>query len=194
MEVINSISERRKTISRAARKLFNEKGFAGTSMRDLAQEVGIRAASLYNHVAAKEELLHEICFEMADAFFEGFQQATEGDKPVSKKLQQAIQAHIQVINNHPDASKVFFEEWIFLKEEDLVRFKKMRSQYERGFRQLLEKGMDTGEIRKTNVRLATFMILSALNAIYDLERMKERLSAGEVAEEIGMLLMKGLKK
>ncbi|MFN8309888.1 MAG: TetR/AcrR family transcriptional regulator [Chitinophagales bacterium] len=190
----NGTSERRKHISSVARRLFNTKGFAATSMRDLAQEVGIKAASLYNHVAAKEDLLNEICFEMADAFFAGFQEATVSEKSIARKLQQAIKAHIKVIEDHPDASKVFFEEWIFLKEEDLLRFKKLRSQYEKGFRLLLEKGIETNELRKTNVRLTTFMILSSLNAIYDLERMKERLSSHEVAEEICSLLMKGMKR
>ena len=42
--------------------MFKDKGFAASSMRDLAETVGIEAASLYNHIKSKSEILQEIIF------------------------------------------------------------------------------------------------------------------------------------
>jgi AcrR family transcriptional regulator len=52
---------RKEVILRKASSLFRMKGFAVTSMRDLAESVGVEAPSLYNHIGSKAELLQDIC-------------------------------------------------------------------------------------------------------------------------------------
>lgn len=54
----------KETILMAALKLFSEKGFDGVSMRDIAAEVGIKAASIYNHFSGKEEIYQSLLDEM----------------------------------------------------------------------------------------------------------------------------------
>ena len=54
---------RKEEIVNTAAKLFKEKGFSAVTMRDIAKSMGIRAASLYNHISSKQELLQDICFE-----------------------------------------------------------------------------------------------------------------------------------
>jgi AcrR family transcriptional regulator len=186
--------DRKADIRRTAKKLFKEKGYAATSMRDLAKEVGIEAASLYNHLSSKEELLHEMCFDIAEQFFQAFKAAVAEEKNPSKKLKAAIKAHIGVIANNLDASTVFLHEWIFLKEPELGKFKKLRYEYEQGFRDLIQKGISEKDFKEVNVKLAVFTIISALNATYDLYKSSEKLTQEEIAESISNLLLKGLKK
>ena len=59
---------RKERIIQVAEKLFKEKGFMATSMRDIAGELNIEAASLYSHIKSKDEILETICFRMADQF------------------------------------------------------------------------------------------------------------------------------
>jgi len=186
--------DRRTEIRQTAKKLFKERGYAGTSMRDLAKEVGIEAASLYNHLSSKEELLHEMCFDIAEQFFTAFNNAIATEKSPSKKLKAAMRAHIGVISGNLDASTVFFHEWVFLKEPDLTKFKKLRYQYEQGFREIIQKGIADKDFKEVNVKLAVFTIFSALNATYDLYKGGEKLSQEEIVESISNLLLKGLKK
>ena len=186
--------DRKAEIRRTAKKLFKERGYAATSMRDLAKEVGIEAASLYNHLSSKEELLNEMCFDIAEQFFHAFKTATEAEKSPSKKLKAAIKAHIGVIANNLDASTVFFHEWIFLKEPDLSKFKKLRYEYDLGFRELIQKGIEDKDFKDVNIKLAVFTIISSLNATYDLYRSSEKMTQEEIAESISNLLLKGLKK
>jgi AcrR family transcriptional regulator len=186
--------DRRSEIRHTAKKLFKERGYAATSMRDLAKEVGIEAASLYNHLSSKEELLHEMCFDIAEHFFAAFNEAVATEKTPSKKLKAAIKAHIGVIANHLDASTVFFHEWIFLKEPDLSKFKALRYQYDKGFRDLIKKGIEEKDFKEVNIKLAVFTIISALNATYDLYKSTEKLTREDIAESISNLLLKGIKK
>lgn len=180
-------------IRQTAEKLFQERGYAAIGMRELAREVGIEAPSIYNHYKSKDDLLREICADIADQFFKAFDAAVAVEDKGAKKLKAAIKAHIGVIANNIEASEVFFSEWMFLEEPHLARFKKLRYEYEMRFRDIIEKGMKRGDFKKANPKLAVFVIFSALNATYDLYSSNERLTQEEIAEEIANLLLKGLK-
>ncbi len=183
----------KQTIRQTAEKLFQERGYAAIGMRELAREVGIEAPSIYNHYKSKDALLREICFDIAEQFFKAFDAAVMEEEKGGKKLKLAIRAHIGVIANNIDASEVFFNEWVFLEEPHLAKFKKLRYEYEMRFRDVIEKGIKRGDFKKVNAKLAVFTIFSALNATYDLYNSTERLTEEEIAEEVSNLLLKGLK-
>ena len=63
----NQISRREIIIEKAA-TLFKQKGFKSASMREIADVVGVEAASLYNHIKSKNELLNIICFDVANRY------------------------------------------------------------------------------------------------------------------------------
>lgn len=183
----------KQNIRLTAQKLFRERGYAAIGMRELAKEVGIEAPSIYNHYKSKDDLLREICFDIAGQFFEALKAVDENEKSAAKKLKTAIKGHIHVIASNIEASTVFFNEWMFLEEPYLAEFKKMRHEYEMKFRDIIEKGIKKGDFKTINTKLATFTIFSALNATYDLYRINERLTEDEISENIATLLLKGLK-
>ncbi|MEM9300385.1 MAG: helix-turn-helix domain-containing protein, partial [Bacteroidota bacterium] len=67
MPSVEKMSRKEQVIRKAA-ELFRDHGYAATSMRDLANALGIEAASLYSHIKSKEEILQSLCFEMAELF------------------------------------------------------------------------------------------------------------------------------
>lgn len=183
----------KENIRQTAEKLFRERGYAAIGMRELAREVGIEAPSIYNHYKSKDDLLREICFDIAQQFFAAFDKAVAAEDKPLKKLRAAIKAHIGVIAANIYSSEVFFNEWVFLQEPNLSKFKKMRYEYEMKFRDIIDRGMKKGDFKKLNTKLVAFTIFSALNATYDLYKSSERMNSDEIAEEISNLLLKGLK-
>jgi|688.fasta_scaffold672494_2 AcrR family transcriptional regulator len=183
----------KQNIRQTAQKLFRTRGYAAVGMRELAKEVGIEAPSIYNHYKSKDDILREICFDISEQFFQAFNAIEGMDEKPTKKIKQAIKSHIHVIASNIEATEVFFNEWMFLEEPNLGKFKKLRYEYEMKFRDLIERGIKRGDFKKMNTKLVAFTIFSSLNATHDLYKSSERLTEEEIAEDISDLLLKGLK-
>src|ERR1700752_3737993 len=117
--------KRKDQITRIATNKFREKGYRAVSMRELADHVGIEAASFYNHFDSKESILKTICFRMAEEFFNEINKALREEKRMDLTLEKAIRAHIKVITENTDASAFFFHDWRYLSEPYLSEFKEM---------------------------------------------------------------------
>jgi len=59
---------RKEEIIKTATKLFKEKGYSAVTMRDIAKAMGIKAASLYNHINSKQQILTDIIISLAEEF------------------------------------------------------------------------------------------------------------------------------
>lgn len=180
-------------VKHTAQRLFRERGYAAVGMRELAETVGIKAPSLYNHYKSKDDILREICFELAQQFFKAFDTAVATEEKSPKKLRAVMKAHISVIAGNLDSAEIFFNEWIFLEQPHLTKFRKLRNDYEMKFRGIIDAGIKKKEFKKMNSRLVAFTIFSALNATYDLMRSSEKLTQAQIADDIADLLLKGLK-
>jgi len=161
------INNRKVQIREAAQNLFREKGYSATSMRDLAKVIGIEPASLYSHISSKEDLLKEICFRIADEFFEAVEKTYNHHLPADEVLRSMIIAHICVIKNNLDASAVFLHEWRFLNEPALSEFRQMRKQYEIYYKNVLERGIADGTFADIDLKVVLPTIFSSMNWTYD---------------------------
>jgi TetR/AcrR family transcriptional regulator, cholesterol catabolism regulator len=176
--------DRKEQINEIAQSLFRTKGYAATSMRDLAKEVGIEPASLYNHVKSKEELLQNICFRIADEFFDALQNVLEEDFSAEQKLSKAIDAHVGVILNNLDATTVFFHEWKHLSEPLLSEFKSLRNKYEKQFRSIIEEGIESGEFDEVDAHVSVKLLFAMMNSIYEWYHPKGKLKQKEIVRNI----------
>src|ERR1700753_2519492 len=105
---------RKEVITKAAAKLFLEKGFKAASMRDLAERVGVEAASLYNHIKSKTELLHDICFNVANIFWDHISQVELTDKNPLEKMETLLRFHIRQMIENFEEVYVSDREWRYL--------------------------------------------------------------------------------
>src|ERR1700733_6544477 len=94
------IQKPREAILEAAVTLFGRRGYAGTTMRDIAGEVGILPGSLYAHIDSKETLLDEIV-ELGIESFLAIEEAIPKSSPIVAQLRSAIKAHVAVAAENP---------------------------------------------------------------------------------------------
>jgi TetR/AcrR family transcriptional regulator, cholesterol catabolism regulator len=176
--------DRKEQINEIAQTLFRNKGYAATSMRDLAKEVGIEPASIYSHVKSKEALLQKICFRIADEFFDALQGILKEDLSAEEKLSTAIDAHVGVILNNLDATTVFFHEWKHLSEPSLSEFKSLRNKYEKQFRSIIEAGIENGEFDEVDAHVSIKLLFAMMNSIYEWYNPKGKLKQQEIVRNI----------
>jgi TetR/AcrR family transcriptional regulator, cholesterol catabolism regulator len=160
------MSARRDELTRVAARLFAEKGYAGTSLGDLAKALGMQKASLYHHIAAKEDLLWEVASAGAEAFHAALDAVPE-DAPATEKIRLAMRGHLRVVAEQLELATVFTREWRALAGERRERFLAERRRYEERIRDLYREGVEGGELRTDlDVPTAALLFLSAANWAY----------------------------
>jgi AcrR family transcriptional regulator len=185
---------KRDTIRMEAAQLFRKRGYATTTMRELAEAVGVEASSLYNHIGSKADILKEICFQVATSFLTHLKTLDELNQDPTEKMESLIRFHIHMMLDDLDAVFVANHEWKQLKEPDLGDFLQMRRKYESSMTELVNQGMKTGKFRTANPAVVVFTILSALRGLELWQGQKKNISKQEL--EAGMLqqLLNGLLK
>ena len=188
-----TIKTRKNQIEAVATELFKERGYSGTSVRDLAAAVGIEAASIYSHVSGKEEILQKICFKMAHKFLDALN-LLEADQSIDPetKVETAIKHHVLIITNNLSPTAVFWNEWRYMSEPFFTDFVKMQRSYEHKFRNLIKEGVDHGSFQVDNITFTTMAILSSLNSVAKWH--DYTLPPEQLAESFAELYLKGLKK
>src|SRR5882672_150339 len=163
MEGVVNLS-RKEQVIRSAAELFKEKGYAASSMRDLAQKLGIEAASLYSHIKSKEEILQNLCFDLAAEFRKSLDEVEKQKGPASEKLRKGIVGHIQVMAKDLTAAAVFMNEHRHLSQPYLREFLLLRINYINRFKDIIEEGINNGEFKESiDKKLAVMTLFSSLN-------------------------------
>lgn len=187
-------SAKRELILAEAAKLFKDRGYSGTSMRDLAGQVGMEAASMYNHIKSKDELLDTICFRISDTYISQLTEIERTNIPYGEKIKSLVRLHIRLMVEDGAAVSVANHDWKYLPEPRLTEFKQARKTYEKGFAALIEAGIAAGEFRPVNVSVALFTVLSAVRWVELWYRPGRGLSAQELENNIITVLLGGLEQ
>src|SRR5213595_3493018 len=160
------MSARRAELTRIAARLFAEQGYQGTSLADLAEELGVQKPSLYHHIASKEDLLWDVASDGAAAFHAALDAVPER-APAVEKIRLALRAHLAVVGGQLDVATVFTREWRHLEGERRDRFVAERRRYEERFRALFREGRERGELRTDlDDGAAALVALSSVNWAY----------------------------
>src|ERR1700730_12401521 len=187
-------SSTREAIADTAVRLFSEHGYTGTTMRDIAEAVGVLPGSLYAHIESKETLLLEIVSD-GIARFLAIEQALEAFVDSREaRLRKAIRAHIDAVAEDPQRSLVVFHQWRFLSEPNRASAVAMRRRYANAYVKIVEDGKAAGGFSpRLDTHIAVFGVLGALNWIPEWYSDKGASSPSEIADSMAEALIFGLR-
>ncbi len=186
-------SPRKLQIITVASTLFKEKGYSAVTMRDIAKAMGIKAASLYNHINNKEDILTFIIISLAEEFVEGLEKINNSNANCVDKLKQIIDLHVGISSRNTNGMASLNNDWMHLNNQ-LEYYLKLRVDYENSCREIIREGISKNEIKNINPDIMLFSILSTLRSLYTWIPQKEDLDPFILASSLNEVLLKGINK
>ncbi|WP_448575178.1 TetR/AcrR family transcriptional regulator [Thermomicrobium sp.] len=190
---MSTISAARERVQAAAERLFAERGYKAVTLRDIAQELGIRQASLYYHFpGGKEELYVTVTERGLQAHREGLEQAIAG---AGASLEAGLRAVLQWLASHPpvDLARMLLADFPAISEEHRKRLIELALDcLVRPIENLLQAAQQRGEGRSVDTRFAALAILSTAEAMHANARLSGK-EASELVETALPVLLQGLR-
>lgn len=182
----------------AAAAVFQERGYQGATMADIAARVKLTAGSLYHHFpAGKRDLLLAVLNTSIDRVLAEIEAILGESAPASERLRRMVTSHIvNVTNNVSFGAAMVFEIRALLDLEDAVddreRFFRRRAEFEACFRRVVEQGVAAGEFRPVDVPVCVKAMLGAHNWISVWYRPGGRLNGTQIADEMAEMFLRSL--
>jgi TetR/AcrR family transcriptional regulator, cholesterol catabolism regulator len=187
-------SNRKKLIREKAAHLFRSKGYNATSMRDIADAVGVEAASLYNHIKSKTDLLEYIIFNVADSCNQHLEYIKNDATHPAAQLESVIRFHVQLMIHQFNDYYVMTHDWQNLQEPHLTRFALDRRKYVQHLESIVAFGIERNIFKPLSPYVVVLNILSAIMGLEFWHRSNKKYTEQEIEQNMVGHLLSGLIK
>lgn len=184
--------DREEEIVKAAAALFQERGYHGVTVDDIAQALSISKLSIYYCISSKEEILYRIHDIGHNAALEGLRAILATADSPDMKLRQAIVSHVNVACSEMSPTTAILQQEYALSARFKRKLIKKRDEYERMFCGVIEDGVRQGAFIECDPRLIAKAILGAANYTPHWFSAKGRLTKAEISEGYADYLVRGL--
>jgi AcrR family transcriptional regulator len=171
----------RAAIRQAAADRFYHQGYEATTVRQIADALDIRAASIYYHFPDKQEILFELITSTMELLTGGVRAAVAAEPGPGDQLAAIVVHHVALHALRPRESTLGETELRSLTGERLERVLQMRDAYEELVTSTLVAGAESGDFRLVDARLTTFAVISMCTNVGIWYRPDGRLGLAEVA-------------
>ncbi|MFT3814875.1 MAG: TetR/AcrR family transcriptional regulator [Acidovorax sp.] len=163
-------SETRENLLKLAARAFGTQGYSATTMRTIAEQAGIEAASIYYHFSSKEELLHEVMEQGASRLVHEMDAHIEALGPGStaeQRFRAAVLGQMSGLVKHGDFALPNGRLLGQLPEAVRERLVQRRERHRKLWNGLLEDLRAEGRLRgDVDIHLARIFILGSINSVH----------------------------
>jgi AcrR family transcriptional regulator len=179
-------------ILRTAARIFAEKNYHSTSMRDISRETNVSLAGLYHYCKSKEELLFLIQDNCFGRVLERLEQRLEGVEDPITKLGIFIENHLSFFAANMSEMKVLSHEAESLRGHLYTHVSTRKEKYTKLARQILREVQDTQQTKETiDLTVATYALFGMMNWIYNWYDPHGKLKVSDLARNVMKLFLNG---
>jgi len=140
--------DRRARILNSAAALFARKGVSATTVREIAEEVGILSGSLYHHFDSKEAIVDEVVSSYLEDLRGRYKQVLAGDSDARTRLHDMIVASLEVVESHPHATEIYQNDVNYLSQfERFAYLKNAGKEVQASWLEVINAGIAQGVFR-----------------------------------------------
>jgi AcrR family transcriptional regulator len=184
------LAYKRERILEEAVKLFYERGFTGTTLDDIAAELGVTKPFIYTHFRGKVELLAALCKPTIELSLEAVSSAAARAGTPTERLRHAITDFTKVVLNRQPNIAIYFREEKNLSPEALAEINALRRQFDHVLSDLLMDGVATGEFEIHDPSIAALALGGMISWAYAWYRPGGRLTVDETATRMADLALR----
>jgi len=174
------IAYKRERILEEAVKLFYARGFTGTTLDDIAAELGVTKPFIYTHFRSKNDLLAAVCLPTIEMSVAAIQKGVDTAGSPTEKLRLAVEGFTRVVIERQPNIAIFFREEKNLAPEALAEIVQTQKKFDRLLSKLLTDGVDAGDFDIPDVSLAALAIGGMISWSYTWHRPNGRLTVEEL--------------
>jgi AcrR family transcriptional regulator len=184
-------------IVQAALDQFAREGYAATSMRDIARQVGIQVASIYSHFGSKEEILWDAYKQgintLAAMQAEGEAELEQGKATIEGRLRMFVRQHARFHAEHSQIAKIANSQMASLSAAHYDEAAQWRDGYEQSLRDLLQEAVNERKLAITDVKIYSYALLQMGMAIATWYRPDGEWSLQEVVDHYEEIAVRSLR-
>jgi AcrR family transcriptional regulator len=156
----------RSSITETAKELFSQRGYANTTIEDIADRLGVRKGAVYYHVPRKSDLLIQVVTDLLRPIAQHAERISLEDASPRERLAAAVRSHVDQLVANQAAARIFFEQYRDLPPEDGAGLGELSARIEAAFDRILAAGISSGDFRPTPVQLLRMHVLALCNWPY----------------------------
>ena len=153
---------KREEIIEAAARLFMQRGYEATSVRDLARAAGVSQATLYYYIGSKPQVLVALHNSYIDGLLQRLSAVLRADWPAAAKLRDFISITMDSLEHNRTRMAAFMRERRSLSPEAAAEIQVKWDQVDRILEQILQEGIESGAFRRAPVKSARLAVLGMI--------------------------------
>ncbi|MCL5265599.1 MAG: TetR/AcrR family transcriptional regulator [Chloroflexi bacterium] len=183
----------KESIIAAAVQLFRTKGYHATTVREIADRLGVTSAALYYHVSSKEQILCEIFDKAMTAAERRLDRLMSLDVPTDKRLELIIHEHVMATLDEAPLMAVFFNDVEHLPSDSYQAAVERKKKYQDRIVEVFKEAIAQGILQDIDPELAVFGILGMCNWMHHWYRPDGRKSPDDVAQLFANMVLQGIR-
>ena len=180
-------------IKEVGTRLIFEQGYECMTLRDLASELGVKPASLYNHIDSKQALLAELVEQYTAEMADGLEGALEGVIGPANRLKAFVSYHIGFHTRRIVQASICLTELRHLQGARRATVQRLRDGYEARLRAIIHDGIEQRVFGAVDERLAAFAILGMITSVIGWYRPGGRCTPQELSDAYGAFALAALR-